>query len=172
MKNFLEEDGNWEWDQLLQLYMQESREAMTTMAIPVELFTLRQRKKMRSMRDIESHEHRVIRELLEQNDILKQKMRETMKPGEEICNHLVPHLITVASIEEGSFRNWLNVMGWFRSGGYCPAYYPMWLRHSYRRLGNTLPVLEDEPASFGEGGKWKPGWKIKEDEAVEEDNDE
>jgi len=81
----------------------------------------------------------------------------TGRDGVVRCNHWPEsHEIPVVDGVELRFRKFLDVGGWTRNG-YCYAYYPKWLRHSFRvHEDPTLPVLEDEPEFFGEGGKWKP----------------
>lgn len=107
--------------------------------------------------EVESAQDHALRMALEESDQKRMELVKRLKPGETVCNHLDPHIIPVVEGVELDFRNFMEKSGWFRSGGYCPAYYPMWLRYGYRRGQNpTLPVLKEEPKVFGEGGEWVP----------------
>jgi len=91
--------------------------------------------------------------MLENRRLVVAKIRETLQPGEDICNHIDPHIIKPVSGVEADFRQWLELKGWL-SRGYCPTYYPMWLRNSFRSLVDpSLPILDEEPEMFG--GKWR-----------------
>jgi len=152
--------GDTVLDRTLRMWLEQSGEHfLNTLAVPLELKPQKGifGKKIFNMDQVESREERVIRVLLEESDKLREGLLEKLKPGELICNHLRPHVIPVFEGTELDFRMWMDKMGWFRLSGYCPVYYPMWLRHSYRVVtGNKLLVLEEEPAAFNEGGKWVP----------------
>lgn len=137
------------------------RAPIQSMAVPIE-GEPEKRKRVIMWEEIESPQDREVREALVAHTKKVTELIPTLKPGEQLCNHLDPHIIPVVEGEELKFREWMIKMGWFHSNGYCPVYYPMWLRHAYRvATGGKLPVWEDEPAAFGEGGKWIPNWEEK-----------
>ena len=69
----------------------------------------------------------------------REEASRTLREYQALCFHDPAHAIDVfVSDEEQAFRDWMKKSGWYDQG-YCPAYYPLWLRDTYRFNVGPLP---------------------------------
>lgn len=73
--------------------------------------------------------------------------KERRSEFQTLCMHNPPHLIDIyVGDEEQLFREWLRRSGWYDQG-YCEAYYPLYLRDTFRANVGPLPdtdILDEE----------------------------